>query len=68
MPHRQNPILTEKARNLRVRQFRRQYPVQRFIVDFACSEKKLVVEVDGGYHEYTENNDASRQNMIEAAG
>jgi len=30
--------------------FRRQHPIGRFIVDFYCHEKRLVVEVDGGIH------------------
>ena len=30
--------------------FRRQVPVAGYIVDFACSSKKLVVEVDGSQH------------------
>jgi very-short-patch-repair endonuclease len=30
--------------------FRRQFPVAGFIVDFACPDKKLVVEVDGSQH------------------
>ncbi len=30
--------------------FRRQFPVAGYIVDFACREKKLVVEVDGLQH------------------
>jgi very-short-patch-repair endonuclease len=30
--------------------FRRQCPVGPFVVDFACLEKGLVVEVDGGQH------------------
>jgi adenine-specific DNA-methyltransferase len=30
--------------------FRRQHPLYKFIADFYCHEKKLVVEVDGGYH------------------
>jgi very-short-patch-repair endonuclease len=30
--------------------FRRQFPVAGYIVDFACPEKKLVVEVDGSQH------------------
>ena len=30
--------------------FRRQHPISQFIADFYCHEKKLVVEVDGGYH------------------
>ena len=30
--------------------FRRQHPIEAFIVDFVCLEKGLVIEVDGGYH------------------
>lgn len=30
--------------------FRRQHPLDKFIVDFYCNEKKLVVELDGGVH------------------
>jgi len=30
--------------------FRRQHIIDRFIVDFVCLSKKLIVEVDGGYH------------------
>ncbi|MEO7923928.1 MAG: chorismate synthase [Chitinophagaceae bacterium] len=30
--------------------FRRQHPVNGFIPDFVCLEKKLIIEVDGEYH------------------
>ena len=30
--------------------FRRQQPMGRYIVDFLCSEAKLIVELDGGQH------------------
>ena len=30
--------------------FRRQVPIAGYIVDFACSSKKLIVEVDGSQH------------------
>jgi very-short-patch-repair endonuclease len=30
--------------------FRRQHPVERFIVDFYCAEAKLLIEVDGESH------------------
>jgi very-short-patch-repair endonuclease len=30
--------------------FRRQLPIDGYIVDFACPEKKLIVEVDGSQH------------------
>ena len=31
--------------------FRRQHPVQRFIVDFYCHKLALVIEIDGEYHQ-----------------
>jgi len=30
--------------------FRRQVPVGKYIADFICFEKKVVVEADGSYH------------------
>ena len=30
--------------------FRRQHPIGRYIADFACPAKKLVIELDGGHH------------------
>ncbi|MCI1189096.1 endonuclease domain-containing protein [Hymenobacter sp. DH14] len=30
--------------------FRRQHPIDRYIVDFVCIDAKLVVEIDGGSH------------------
>lgn len=30
--------------------FRRQVPIGRYIVDFACLDARLVVELDGGQH------------------
>lgn len=30
--------------------FRRQVPIDDFIVDFVCFEQKLIIEIDGGQH------------------
>jgi very-short-patch-repair endonuclease len=30
--------------------FRRQHPVNIYIIDFYCHQLKLVIEIDGGYH------------------
>ncbi len=30
--------------------FRRQHPIDRFIADFYCHPLRLIIEVDGGYH------------------
>ena len=34
--------------------FRRQHPLSIYIADFYCHELKLVIEVDGGYHQTKE--------------
>jgi very-short-patch-repair endonuclease len=31
--------------------FRRQFPIGRFIADFVCIERKIVLELDGGQHQ-----------------
>jgi len=30
--------------------FRRQHPIGRYIADFVCLERKLIIELDGGQH------------------
>ncbi|WP_245411768.1 endonuclease domain-containing protein [Phyllobacterium leguminum] len=39
-----------RAHRLMGLSFRRQLPIAGYIVDFACSAKKLIVEVDGSQH------------------
>ena len=34
--------------------FRRQHPISNYIADFYCHNVKLVIELDGGYHENKE--------------
>jgi primosomal protein N' (replication factor Y) len=46
--------------------FHRQYPVGPYIVDFACVEHGLVVELDGGQH--GEAKDAERNRHLDARG
>ena len=47
--------------------FRRQYPLGRYIVDFACLPARLIVEADGGQH--AENNaDDVRTAWLESQG
>lgn len=36
-------------------EFKRQYPMGDYIVDFICREKKLIIEIDGGQHYIEEN-------------
>ena len=50
--------------------FRRQFPVAGYIVDFACPEKKIIVELDGSQHGEVETamNDAARTRRLEQDG
>ena len=40
--------------------FRRQHAIGRYIVDFCCPERQLVVELDGGQHLVQEKSDLRR--------
>ena len=48
--------------------FRRQLVVAPFIVDFACTSSRLVVEVDGPYHEERARPDAARDRELAERG
>ena len=50
--------------------FRRQHIIEDFIVDFYCNEKKLTVELDGGYHRVPEQmkSDAERTARLKELG
>ncbi|MGB5902431.1 MAG: endonuclease domain-containing protein [Xanthobacteraceae bacterium] len=39
-----------RSRQLAHFKFRRQTPLEGYILDFVCFEKRLVVEIDGGQH------------------
>lgn len=40
--------------------FKRQVPLKRFIVDFLCLEKRLIIELDGGQHQDNQAYDDQR--------
>jgi very-short-patch-repair endonuclease len=40
----------ELRRRILGAKFRRQVPIGSYIVDFACLQRRLVIEVDGGQH------------------
>ena len=39
-----------RNRKLSGLKFRRQHPLDKYIADFCCHEKRLVIELDGGIH------------------
>lgn len=68
---RKNPTKAEAAlwKVLRkkdfVFKFRRQHPIYKYIVDFVCLEKNLIIEVDGIIHDYQLDEDAQRELVLE---
>jgi len=48
--------------------FRQQHVIDEFIVDFVCLSKKLIVEVDGKIHDFQQENDAERTQILENLG
>lgn len=57
-----------RASQLSNLKFRRQYAIRGFFVDFACVSHRLVVEVDGEYHDFISHADIARQKILEQAG
>jgi very-short-patch-repair endonuclease len=43
-------------------------PIDRFVVDFASEQAKLVIEIDGSQHARAIARDAARSRVIEARG
>ncbi len=47
--------------------FRRQEPIDRYIVDFVCFEARLIIEVDGGQH-FESKADKERDAYLQSQG
>ena len=50
--------------------FKRQHPIGRYVADFVCTDKKIVVEVDGSSHfnDKVKERDMKRQDWLEQNG
>ena len=59
----------ENLKYLNVR-FKRQHPILYFVADFYCHKVKLIIEVDGGYHDIPEQYkyDKEREHELEDLG
>jgi very-short-patch-repair endonuclease len=55
-------------RQLQGFKFRRQYDLHPYIADFACVEKNLIVELDGGQHADAQEYDNERTKYFESKG
>ena len=60
-------LLWEKLKGKQIcnTRFRRQHPINMFIVDFYCHAAKLVVELDGEIHIQQKEYDKERTEIIE---
>lgn len=56
-----------RAKRLEGWKFRRQLPIGRYIVDFACPSARLIVEADGGQHNASAR-DAVRDRWLASEG
>ena len=65
-------LLWQELRNRQLSglKFRRQHPLKDFVADFYCSEKNLVIEVDGSVHNkaMAKDYDEGRTNELNALG
>jgi very-short-patch-repair endonuclease len=57
-----------RDRRLNGWKFKRQFPIDRYIVDFFCADAHLIVELDGGQHAVRTEADAARTKILEAMG
>ena len=68
----QEEILWNQLRNRKLEgfKFRRQHPIGKFIVDFFCYEKMLIVEIDGSVHnvKFQSECDQGRTSILEGLG
>jgi len=57
-----------RDRQLNGAKFRRQWPIDLFVIDFVCLESKLIVEIDGGQHDQKKEIDDARTKSPEGFG
>jgi len=60
-------LLWKRIRNKQMAglKFRRQHPLDKFIADFYCHEKNLVIELDGSIHDDSEQKQADEGRTYE---
>lgn len=56
-----------RDRRLENTKFRRQYPIKNYVVDFICTDKMLIIELDGGQHADNKK-DVLRDNWLKSEG
>jgi len=54
-----------RSRRFQNYKFRRQFPIDKYIVDFVCLSKRLIIELDGG-HQNQNTNDITRSQYLKS--
>ncbi|MFA6215515.1 MAG: endonuclease domain-containing protein [Patescibacteria group bacterium] len=69
-PHEQKLWRNLRGRRLGSLKFRRQFKIGKYVADFCCLKKKLVIELDGGHHADDSQvvKDEKKQQYIESQG
>jgi very-short-patch-repair endonuclease len=57
-----------RAKQIQGLKFRRQEPIGRYIVDFVCYERQVIIEVDGGQHAAAIAEDSARDTWLSSQG
>ena len=57
-----------RAKQIEGIKFRRQQPIENFIVDFVNFEKRIIIEVDGGQHAEIKKQDLKRDQILTENG
>jgi very-short-patch-repair endonuclease len=55
-----------RSKQINGNKFRRQFAIGRYIVDFICLNKSLIIELDGGQHMDNANYDLKRDNWLKS--
>jgi very-short-patch-repair endonuclease len=57
-----------RAKRLQCLKFRRQEPIGKYIADFVCYGKRIIIEVDGGQHSINKERDNERDMWFRGKG
>ncbi|MDO8587457.1 MAG: DUF559 domain-containing protein [Armatimonadota bacterium] len=57
-----------RDRQMHGRKWRRQEPIDQYVVDFICPELRLIIELDGEAHADRQQQDEARQAYLESRG
>ncbi len=68
-PTAEEDIIWQEVRNSKLgHKVRRQHAIGLFLADFVCLDKKLVIEIDGGYHLDNKEFDQERSEYLNSQG